>query len=331
MAGRELRLTAAERAELHRLARGGGSRQAVALRCRIVLACAEGAGNAEIARQLAVSPRTVGRWRARFLEQRVAGLADRPRSGAPRRISGAEVASVVSATVIDLSPTGSRWSKRAMAAHSGVSASTVGRIWRSFGLKPHLFRASTPLSSSDPFLGVAELVGLYCEAPERVIAMCVVREGARTSAGAARTTERDIRRLRERTSAVRKTLDAQAVRGASRPRVSAFLRELHSKVPAGVGVHVICDNHVIEQAVAARRWQLTHPRFHLHFTPTGEYWANLVELKLVELAVRDLRRGYDNSLRSIEQALLRHESATGPFRWIRPVDELLAERAGEVH
>ena len=307
-----LSLTEAERAELVRHTRSSAARQSLALRCRIVLACAEGASNAEVGRRLGVTPQTVARWRARFTAERIAGLVDRPRSGAPRTVDAARIADVVTATVVDLCPSGTRWSRRSMARHTGLSPSTVARIWRAHGLKPHLFRPSAPVAPPDPVLGAVELVALHRHGPERVLALCIAREDRPDPAHPGHA---ELARIRRRAAAVRAALDSHRS-GRTAPGLADFLTALDRAVPAGVGVHLVCDNHQLDAAVLLRRWQLGHPRFHLHFTPTPEFWANLTELKLVEMAVR---AGGPDLLTRLAAAARR----PGTFQWLRDRAELL--------
>lgn len=169
----ELVLSDDERAALEGWVRRRSTSQAWALRCRIILECAGGASNKDVAEKLGSTPHAVGRWRLRFVEHRIAGLGDMPRSGAPRTVTDEQVAELIAAT-LERTPTGAtHWSTRSMAAQTGLSQSTVSRIWRAFGLQPH--RVETFKLSTDPYFidKVHDVVGLYLDPPERALIFCV--------------------------------------------------------------------------------------------------------------------------------------------------------------
>ncbi|MGW1551123.1 IS630 family transposase, partial [Streptomyces sp. NPDC002346] len=169
----ELVLSEDERATLVRWSRRAKSSQALAQRCRIVLGCADGKTNRQVADELGIWPQTVGKWRRRFLELRMEGLVDEPRPGGPRKITDERVEDVVVATLERSPKDATHWSRASMAAESGLSKSTVGRIWKAFGLKPH--QVDTFKLSNDPqFIEkVRDVVGLYLDPPERALVLCV--------------------------------------------------------------------------------------------------------------------------------------------------------------
>jgi len=168
-----LELTPEERASLERLLRRGKTAQQLALRARIVLRCSEGVSNDQVAHELAVNRKTVGKWRSRFVERRLDGLVDEPRPGAPRTVDDEKVEQVVTLTLESTPAGATHWSIRTMARRVGVSRSTVSRIWRAFGLQPH--RAETFKLSADPFFieKVRDIVGLYLDPPEGALVLCV--------------------------------------------------------------------------------------------------------------------------------------------------------------
>src|SRR4029450_12498479 len=169
----ELALTKDERATLQRWARRAKSSQALALRCRIVLACAEGASNQAVAGRLGISRPTVTKWRSRFVARRLEGLADEPRPGAAHTITDEQVEQVLVLTLETTPTDATRWSTRSLAKHVGMSQSAISRIWRAFGLKPHL--VDTFKLSTDPqFIEkVRDVVGLYLDPPEAAMVLCV--------------------------------------------------------------------------------------------------------------------------------------------------------------
>src|ERR671910_2418228 len=166
-------LTDDERQTLTRWSRRAKSSQALALRCRIVLACATGATNKQVAAELGVSLPTVGKWRSGFVARRLEGLADEPRPGAPRKITDEQIEQVLVATLETTPKDATHWSTRSLARHLGMSQSAISRIWRAFGLKPHLvdtFKLSTDPQFIDK---IRDIIGLYLNPPQAALVLCV--------------------------------------------------------------------------------------------------------------------------------------------------------------
>jgi transposase len=336
-------LTDEERATLVRWARRAKSSQALALRCRIVLACAEGASNVEVATQLGVSLPTVGKWRSRFVARRLEGLADEPRPGAQRTITDEQVEQVLVTTLEETPIDATHWSTRSLARRMGMSQTAISRIWRAFGLKPHLvdtFKLSTDPQFIDK---VRDIVGLYLNPPEAALVLCVdektqVQALDRTQPvlpllpGTPQRATHDDRR--HGTTNLYAALDVASGKVISqmtaRHRAIEFRRFLDlvdAQVPAELAVHVICDNSSTHKTPAVQRWLTAHPRFRLHFTPTYSSWLNLVERWFAELTTKWLQRGTHRSVAeltgSIQSWVDGWNRDPRPFVWTKAADEIL--------
>jgi transposase len=339
----ELALSGDERETLARWARRPSTAQGLALRCRIVLACAEGGSNTEVAERLGVNRSTVNKWRARFVEQRLDGLHDEPRPGAPRSISDDDVERVIVKTLEETPRDATHWSTRSMAAATGMSQSAVSRIWRAFGLKPHLVEGFK--LSPDPLFieKVRDVVGLYLNPPDAAVVLCVDEKSQiqaldRTAPilplipGTPERRTHDYKR--NGTTNLYAALDVASgnVIAEMTPRHRAeefrrFLNLIDKEVPDGLDVHVIVDNNSTHKAPTIQRWLVRHPRFTLHFTPTYSSWLNLVERWFAELTNRWLRRGTHHSVRqligSIRTWIEMWNENPKPFVWHKTADEIL--------
>ena len=339
----ELALTEDERATLQRWARRASSGQALALRCRIVLACAEGASNQAVATRLGVSRPTVTKWRSRFVIRRLEGLTDEPRPGAARTITDAQVEQVLVATLETTPADATHWSTRSLARQLGMSQSAISRIWRAFGLKPHLVE-TFKLSTDPQFIDkVRDVVGLYLNPPEAAMVLCVdektqVQALDRTApilpllpGTPQRATHDD---TRHGTTNLYAALDLASgnviTEMTTRHRAiefKRFLAHIDRAVPGELGVHVICDNSSTHKTPAIQRWLTAHPRFQLHFTPTYSSWLNLVERFIAELTTKWLRRGSHRSVAELEQAIQAWIDTWNqdprPFVWTKTADEIL--------
>lgn len=337
-------LTDDERQALTSLAHRSRTAPQRARRARVILACADGQPTTGIARRLHLSPTTVCKWRTRFLADRIDGLADEPRPGAPRRVTDTQVEDVVVRTLESTPPGATHWSTRGMAKVTGLSHTTISRIWRTFGLQPH--RTETFKLSPDPFLidKVRDVVGLYVDPPEHAVVFCVdekpqIQALERTAPllpmqpGQAGRRSFDYRR--HGTTSLFAALDVKTGRvpGQLHRRHRSveflkFLRRIDAEVPEGRDVHLILDNYSTRRAPRIRRWLARHPRFHLHFTPTCSSWLNLVERWFAELTTRQLRRGVYRSIAALERAIREfleaHNAAARPFVWTKTADEILA-------
>ena len=340
----KLDLSVAERAELSSLAARRNTAQAVALRARIVLACAEGALNKDVAERLQIDKKTVSKWRRRFIEHRLDGLQDEPRSGAPRTIEDARIEAVIVRTLESLPPDATHWSSRGMSRASGLSVSTVQRIWRASGLQPH--RLETFKLSTDPeFVAkVRDVVGLYVAPPAQAIVLCVDEKSQIQALdrsqpmlpmrpGQAARRSHDY--TRHGTTSLFAALDVATGRviGKCFPRHRAaefrkFLDEIEANVPPDLDVHLVMDNYATHKTALIRNWLARRPRWHVHLTPTSSSWLNQVERFLALLTEKQIRRGVHRSIDALHAAITyfidRHNADPKPFRWTKSADDILA-------
>jgi transposase len=344
-----IELTDGERETLQRWVRRRRSAAGLAQRSRIVLACAQGLTNTAVAERVGVSVPTVRRWRGRFAEQRLDGLLDEPRPGQPRKISDEQVEEVIVKTLETAPPDGgTHWSTRQMAAATGLNQTAVSRIWRAFSLQPH--RVEHWKLSKDPLFveKVRDIVGLYLDPPERAIVLCV-DEKAQIQAldrsaptlpmlpgTPARATHDYKRHGTSSLFAALNTTSGTVIRSLhARHRAiefKKFLQKIDSEVPTDLDVHLILDNYSTHKTPAIKRWLAAHPRFHMHFTPTGASWINLVERWFGELTARKLRRGVHRSVAElntdIENWVEHWNENPKPYVWTKPADEILDNLAG---
>jgi transposase len=337
-----LELAEGERDQLLRWSRRATSAQSLALRSRIVLACADGLDNKQVAAKLGIVPATVGKWRRRFVERRMDGLLDEPRPGGPRSISDEQIEAVIVATLERTPKDATHWSRASMAAETGLSRSTIGRIWREFRLKPHL--VETFKLSSDPLFieKVRDVVGLYLDPPERALVLCVDEKSGiqaldRSAPVLPMMPGMPERRthdyVRSGTTTLFAALDVASgqVIGSLHRRHRAlefrkFLTKIDTEVPDELDVHLVCDNLSTHKTPAIMRWLDAHPRFHLHFTPTSSSWLNQVERWFGLLTDKQLRRGAHKSLPALEKDIrtwvITWNENPRPFVWLKTADEI---------
>jgi len=336
-------LTDDERETLERWERRHTSAQALALRCRIVLACAEGGANTIVAERLGVSRATVAKWRCRFVEHRLDGLHDEPRPGGPRSVTDHDVETVIVKTLEETPRNATHWSTRSMAQATGMSQSAVSRIWRAFGLKPHLVD-EFKLSPDPLFIDkVRDVVGLYLNPTDAAVVLCVdektqVQALDRTAPilplipGTPERRTHDYKRNGVTNLYAALDVASGKVIAEMTPRHRAeefrrFLNLIDKSVPADLHVHVVLDNVSSHKTPMIQRWLLRHPRFTLHFTPTYSSWLNLVERWFAELTTKWIKRSTHHSVKdlvaSIRTWITNWNDEPKPYVWHKTADEIL--------
>lgn len=338
-------LSTQEQEKLRHWAQRPKSLQRLALRARMVLRCAEGLPNQAVARELGITGATVGKWRERFRQHRLEGLADEPRPGAPRRVSDAHVEEVITRTLESTPTAATHWSTRSMARASKVSRATVSRIWRAFGLQPH--RTETFKLSADPFFveKVRDIVGLYLNPPQHAMVLCVDEKSQVQALDRTRPVlplrpglpERQTHDYtRHGTTSLFAALEVatgkiigQCHRRHRSQEFLKFLEAVDQQLTAGPEVHLVMDNYGTHKTPRVKRWFARHPRYHLHFTPTSASWLNQVERFFAEITRRRIRRGTFNHVRELEQAihdyLEHHNRDPKPFVWTATANVILDE------
>ena len=339
-----LEISEAERGELTSLASRRSTAQALALRARIVLGCADGEQNNAVAARLEVSKNTVGKWRRRFAEHRLEGLRDEPRSGTPRTIEDARIEAVIVRTLESLPLDATHWSSRGMAKASGVSISSVQRIWRAFGLQPH--RLETFKLSTDPdFVAkVRDVVGLYVSPPEHAIVLCVDEKSQIQALDRSQPmlplrpgqpARRSHDYKRHGVTSLFAALDiatgkviGQCLARHRATEFRTFLDQIEANVPKDLDVHLVMDNYATHKTPLIRNWLAKRPRWHVHLTPTSSSWLNQVERFFALLTDRKIRRGVHHSVAELKADIVafidHHNADPRPFRWTKSADDILA-------
>jgi transposase/transcriptional regulator with XRE-family HTH domain len=350
----ELVLSDEERETLLRWSRRAKSSQALALRSRIVLACADGVDNKAVAGRLGCSAVTVGKWRARFLSDRLDGLVDEPRPGRPPTITAEQVEGVVVATLEATPKNATHWSRAKMADRSGLSKSTIGRIWKAFELKPHR-EDGFKLSTDPQFVEkVYDVIGLYLNPPEAAVVYCVdeksqVQALARSQPAFPMmpgmpekrthdyvrhgTTSLGVPPLEAPSGGVAafNTIDGTVISSIHRRHRAVefkkFLAKIDTEVPDGLEVHLVCDNYSTHKAPTVTKWLDAHPRFHMHFTPTYSSWINQVERFFAYVTADLLQRSDHRSVQALESDIRNWvknwKEDPKPFIWTKTAEQIL--------
>ena len=339
-------LTEEERKSLERIVRAPTSALRAVRRARVVLLAADGWTNDRIAERLEMGVNTVGRWRRRFVAEGVDGLGrDRPGRGRKPVIPKEITDEVVRKTTMEKPPSRTHWSRASMAAAVGLSESTIGRIWRAHGLRPH--RVETFKLSNDPDFAqkLEDIVGLYLAPPENAVVFSIdeksqiqaldrTQPGLPLKKGRAGTMTHDYKRHGTTTLFAALNVLTGAVLGVCQPSHThadwlKFLKRIHRETPKSKQIHVICDNYSTHKHPTVRAWLEKHPRFHLHFTPTSASWLNMVERFFRDITVNAIRRGTFTSVHdlidAIDAYLIEHNRAPKPFIWTASAKDILAK------
>jgi transposase len=344
----QIGISAADRERLERLVRDRNTPQKVVWRARIVLLASDGLTAEGIAAAVDKSLLTVRRWRRRFVAKGMDGLLkDATRPSRVKPLAPEKIKQVVHMTLHTKPPNATHWSLRSMAAAAGISYSSVQRIWRAHGLKPHLV-ATFKVSRDKNFAAkVEDVVGLYLDPPDRALVFCVdeksqiqaldrTQPGLPMKKGRAGTMTHDYKRNGTTTLfAALNMLDGKVI-GTCMPRhrhreFLRFLGLIDQQTPAGLDLHLIVDNYATHKTPTVKRWLKAHPRFHLHFTPTSASWLNMVERFFAEITRKRIRRGAFKSVAelksSIMQYLENHNADPKPFIWTKSAGQILEKVA----
>jgi transposase len=334
----------ANRSRLDAIIKDRNSSRKAVWRAEIVLATADGHGTNEIMRRTGKSKPCVWRWQERYIEEGVEGLLrDKTRPSRVPPLTEKVKLAVLKKTATETPANATHWSRASMAKAAGISPSSVGRIWREAGLKPH--RIDTFKVSNDPEFEakVIDVVGLYKHPPDKALVLCIdeksqiqaldrTQPGLPMKKGRAATMTHDYKRHGTTTLFAAMDVQSGLVIGECKPRhrakeFLAFLKRIDRAVVKHLDLHLIMDNYATHKTAAVKAWLAKHPRFHVHFIPTASSWLNLVERFFAEITGKRIRRGSFTSVADLEEAiddyLLRHNASAKPYVWTKTADEIL--------
>jgi transposase len=338
----------ADHERLERLVRDRNTPQKLVWRARIVLLAGDGLTAEAIAAAAGKSLLTVRRWRRRYMAEGVDGLLkDATRPPGRKPLTAQTIKRVVHMTLHEKPPNATQWSARSMAKAAGISYSSVQRIWRAHGLKPHLVKTFKVSRDKNFAAKVEDVVGLYLNPPDKALVLCVdeksqiqaldrTQPGLPMKKGRAGTMTHDYKRNGTTTLfAALNMLDGKVI-GSCLPRhrhreFLRFLRLIDQKTPQGLDLHLVVDNYATHKTPAVKRWLKAHPRFHLHFTPTSASWLNMVERFFAEITRNRIRRGTFTSVAELKSAIMeyleKHNADPKPFIWTKSAAGILEKVA----
>ena len=332
-----------QREELESLARSRSMPHGLVRRAKIILLSADGMTNKAIGERIGMSNWRVGEWRKRYLRQGMAGLYDEARPGGPRSIEDEEIAALIRKTLDETPKNATHWTCRSLAEESGLSKSTVQRVWKAFGIQPHRQKHFT--LSTDPYFvdKVRDIVGLYMNPPDKALVLCVDEKSQiqaldRTQPmlpmglGYVEGLTHNYRR--HGTTTLFAALDvatgnviAQCKRRHRHQEFLQFLRHIDQNVPANLDVHLIVDNYATHKHERVRRWLAARPRYHIHYTPTYSSWLNQVEIWFNIITQKAIRRGSFKSVpqlvKRIQAFVTKYNANAHPFAWTATADSIL--------
>ncbi len=334
-----------DRSQLKTIASSRNMPHSLVVRARLVLMAADGVSNTVIAQKLGLSRLSVGLWRRRYIAHGIQGLNDELRPGRPRTISDEKVASLVYKTLHTKPKDSTHWSVRSMARQMGVSAPTVNRVWRAFGLQPHRRRHFQ--LSTDPFFveKVRDIVGLYLNPPDHAMVLCVDEKsqiqaldrtqpmlpmGLGYVEGVTHTYKR------HGTATLFAALDIASGRVITTSKrrhrhqeYLAFLKQVDQNVPKNLDIHLVVDNYATLKHAKVKRWLALHPRYHVHYTPTYASWLNQVEIWFNLITQKAIRRGTFKSVKDlitkIDDYVKQYNKHPHPFSWTATADSILSK------
>jgi transposase len=344
----QISISAADRERLERLVRDRNTPQKLVWRARIVLLASDGLTAGAIAAAVGKSLLTVRRWRRRYIAKGVDGLLkDATRPSRRKPLMPEKIKQVVDMTLHQKPPNATQWSVRSMATAAGISHTSVQRIWRAHGLKPHLVKTFKISRDKNFAAKVEDVVGLYLNPPDKALVLCIdeksqiqaldrTQPGLPMKKGRAGTMTHDYKRNGTTTLfAALSMLDGKVI-GTCMPRhrhreFLRFLRLIDHQTPADLDLHLVVDNYATHKTPAVKRWLKAHPRFHLHFTPTSASWLNMVERFFAEITRNRIRRGAFNSVAELKNAihdyLDNHNADPKPFVWTKSANQILEKVA----
>ncbi len=337
-------LTTEQQDDFARFARSRTLPARLVQRAQIILQAAAGKADVEIAKALDITRQTVGLWRQRFLDRRIAGIEkDAPRSGRPRLIAASKVDEIVSLTTRQTPANATQWSTRTLAQVAAVSPSTVGRIWRAHGLKPHRVR-TFKLSNDRQFAEKLEdVVRLYLQPPDQAIVLSVdekcqiqaldrTQPGLPWKKGRCGTMTHDYKRHGTTTLFAAMNVQDGSVIDVCMPTHNRwdwirFLKLIDRRTPLDKQLHLIMDNYSAHKAPEVQKWLARHQRFHVHWVPTSSSWLNMVERFFRDLTVKRIRRGVFHSVAELQQAIRdyidQHNRQPKPYLWTAKARDIL--------